>query len=110
MKFILIIQNTFKNYKMRQYNILSNYTITKHHYDKPENRTKIIDDVLNKSIKLKKVFLNNNKDYDIIINKYKIFNKEKKETDLEIINTHLQKILQIKRGRFYYLLNKKNMN
>ena len=64
---------------MRLYNILSNYTIIKHHYDKPENRAKINEDELNKSIKQIKVFLNNNKDYDIITNKYKIFNKEKKE-------------------------------
>ena len=106
---------------MRQYNILSNYTITKHHYDKPENRTKIIDDVLNKSIKLKKVFLNNNKDYDIMTNKFKILNKEKKETDLEIkknfykskeikkykqnLEENKQKILNTKRDTIFNLVS-----
>jgi len=92
---------------VRPYNILSNYTITKHHYDKPENRPKINEEELNKSIKLRKVNLNNLKDYDIITNKYKIFNKEKKETDLEIEkytaakNFYKSRDYDLIKGRFY---------
>jgi hypothetical protein len=92
---------------VRPYNILSNYTITKHHYDKPENRPKINEEDLNKSVKTRKVNLNNIKDYDIITNKYKIFNKEKKETDLEIEkytaakNFYKSRDYDLIKGRFY---------
>ena len=116
-------ENQFNfNYETRNkkpYNILTNLSLKEHNFLSPklrpvnnEQMIKNCKDGLSEFDKKDKKMDKDtyNRDYNIINNEYKIFNKEKKETDLEIINTHLQKILQIKRGRFYYLLNKKNMN
>ena len=83
-KQILKVRDKKNNPKVRPYHIISNYSITKHHYDKPENRPQINEEDLNTPIKPAKLNANSIKDYDIITNNYKIFNKEKKETDLEI--------------------------
>ena len=71
-----------KNNK-RLYNVLSNLTCEEHHFDAPERRPKFKEESENE-IKPKLVSSNHYKEYDIITNDYKLFNKEKKSTDLEV--------------------------
>lgn len=67
----------------KNYNILSNINLSLHHYDKPENRLLINSSTDNiKRDKNKNFF--HYKDYDIISNKYKNYDKEKKEIDNKI--------------------------
>lgn len=65
------------------YNILSNKHLQEHHFDKPENRP--YKSTNNKSQNpYKKVW--NNKDYDIISNKYLVDDSQKKSTNEVIFN------------------------
>ena len=64
------------------YNILSNLSLNKHHYDAPEKRPKDTDS--NQQIKPQIVNALLYKDYDIISNKYKVYDKEKRAVDEEI--------------------------
>jgi len=64
----------------RNYNILSNINLNLHHYDKPENRP-LINTNDNNIKRINNVNYIHYKDYDIISNKYKNFDKEKKEID-----------------------------
>ena len=72
-----------KNNK-RLYNVLSNFTCEEHHFDAPERRPKFKEESENE-IKPKLINSNHYKEYDIITNDYKLFNKEKKSTDLEVV-------------------------
>ena len=65
------------------YNILSNINLNLHHFDKPENRPLIKDEINNKK-KIKLGSFVEYKDYDIISNKYNNFDKEKRELDLKL--------------------------
>ena len=67
----------------RNYNILSNINLNLHHFDKPENRPLIKDEINNKK-KIKLGSFVEYKDYDIISNKYNNFDKEKRELDLKL--------------------------
>ena len=67
----------------RNYNILSNINLNLHHFDKPENRPLIKDEINNKK-KIKLGRFVEYKDYDIISNKYNNFDKEKRELDLKL--------------------------
>ena len=62
------------------YNIISNINLSQHHYSKPEDRPiyKIVKN------NIKKINLKKYKDYNIISNKYNLFDKEKKEVENEI--------------------------
>ena len=77
-------------FNTKPYNIISNNSFKIQHYLPPNMRDKI-PDIANCSegiipIKNKKDYLNDKfyKDYDIISNKYKFFNKEKEQTEKEI--------------------------
>ena len=68
----------------QNYNIISNLNLSQHHYDKPENRptnTNIKSRINNH---IKKVNFRQYKDYNIISNKYKYYDKEKKDIDHEL--------------------------
>ena len=67
----------------RNYNILSNINLNLHHFDKPENRPLIKDEINNKK-KIKLGSFVEYKDYNIISNKYNNFDKEKRELDLKL--------------------------
>ena len=74
----------------RNYNILSNIDLNLHHYDKPENRP-LINSSTNNIKKLKNVNYIQYKDYDIISNKYKNYDKEKKDIDNKISMAEISK-------------------
>ena len=94
-----------KNNK-RLYNVLSNFTCEEHHFDAPERRPKFKEESENE-IKPKLINSNHYKEYDIITNDYKLFNKEKKSTDLEVVKLKAaQKFFQTHdydcvKGKFY---------
>ena len=74
----------------QNYNILSNINLSQHHYDKPENRP--IDNSTKSRIgNYMKINLKQYKDYNIISNKYKNYDKEKKEIDNELKKIELSK-------------------
>ena len=74
----------FNNYEdQRNYNILSNINLNLHHYDKPENRP-LIESSSTYMKNNKNVNYIQYKDYDIISNKYKNFDKEKMDLDNKI--------------------------
>ena len=68
----------------QNYNILSNISLSQHHYDKPENRP--IDDNAKNRIGnyMKRINYGQYKDYNIISNKYKNYDKEKKDIDTQL--------------------------
>ena len=68
----------------QNYNILSNISLSQHHYDKPENRP--IDNNAKNRIGnyMKRVNYGQYKDYNIISNKYKNYDKEKKDIDTQL--------------------------
>ena len=75
----------------QNYNILSNINLSQHHYDKPENRPidnekdKEKDNIKNREGKyMKRINLKQYKDYNILSNKYKRFDKEKKDVDTQM--------------------------
>ena len=78
-------------YHPKNFNILSNFLLDKHHYDKPENRPKISSKSESPNCKT----LPNipfYKDYDIISNRYKFFNEEKNIVDKKIKKIHTAKL------------------
>ena len=68
----------------QNYNILSNISLSQHHYDKPENRP--VDNNAKNRIGnyMKRVNYGQYKDYNIISNKYKNYDKEKKDIDTQL--------------------------
>ena len=68
----------------RNYNILSNISLNLHHYDKPENRPIIKKSNNNNKNCIRNIDYFHLKDYDIISNKYKYFDKEKKNIDKQL--------------------------
>lgn len=79
------------NFPKKNYNILSNISLSQHHYDKPENRP--IDKYVKNNIgnNMNKINLKHYKDYNIISNKYKEYDKEKKEIDTKLIKIEASK-------------------
>ena len=67
----------------KNYNIISNYPLNEHHYDKPENRPLYNDVENNKKRKLTYNY-GHEKDFNIITTKYKQFNDEKEKIDKEV--------------------------
>ena len=63
----------------KNYNIMSNLSLTEHHYDKPENRP--IYSYKESKIGKKTFKYIGERDFDIISTKYKYFNEEKNEVD-----------------------------
>ena len=109
-------QFNFEKANVKPYNILSNLSLRTHNFVKPELRPKN-DQALfksNEGLGYKKENLLNKKsldlryarDYNIINNKYKIFDEEKKKTDRQIQNLNaLRKMQNMKtydiiRGRY----------
>ena len=76
---------------VKNYNILSNLPISKHHYDKPENRPKCSTSESQKKLKYSYKF-GQERDYDIISTKYKKYNEEKEKVDKEITKIQTAKI------------------
>ena len=74
------------NYDIKNYNIISNLPLTIHHYDKPENRPKVVENEKKNVVKKSKQYLfgNQQRDYDIISAKYKCYNDEKVQLDKEL--------------------------
>ena len=75
--------------KSRCYNIISNISVSKHHFQPPEKRPKCKEE--NSQEKPYLINAKIYKDYDIISNRYKLFNDEKKATDLEIAKLNAAK-------------------
>jgi hypothetical protein len=101
-------------YNTKPYNIISNNSFKIQHYLPPNMRDKI-PDLSNCTegiipIKNKKDFLNDKyyKDYDIISNKYKFFNKEKEQTEKEIQTLTAAK--KIQNLRTYDIIKRKYIN
>ena len=74
------------NYDVKNYNIISNLPLTVHHYDKPENRPKLVENEKKNVVRKNKQFLfgNQERDYDIISTKYKCYHDEKVKLDKEL--------------------------
>ena len=79
------------NYDLKNYNIISNLPLTVHHYDKPENRPKLIEKQKKNKIK-PFIFGNQQRDFDIISSKYKCYNDEKVLLDKELSKLNTAKI------------------
>ena len=103
------------NTLFKPYNILSNNSYKKQHYLPPEMRERFSDlencmeGVL--PMKKKKIYYHNNKyikDYDIISNKYKLFHKEKEETEKDIHSLRAAK--KIQNMRTYDIIKTKYIN
>ena len=78
-------------YHPKDFNILSNLPFNIHHYDKPENRPKVI--CKSESPKYKTITNSSHyKDYDIISTNYKNFNNEKRTIDKQINKIHTARI------------------
>ena len=94
------IDNSPKNY-----NILSNLPLTRHHFDRPENRPNFDFSEPKKGKKIFKFGID--RDFDIISTKYKKFNDEKNEVDKEVQKIKTAKIFyknndyNIIKGEFY---------
>ena len=74
------------NYDVKNYNIISNLPLTVHHYDKPENRPKLVETEKKNVVRKNKqiLFGNQERDYDIISTKYKCYHDEKVKLDKEL--------------------------
>jgi hypothetical protein len=104
---------TNSNFIQRDYNILSGINVDKHNFLKSEDRPKISETQAEK-----KVFtvLSNYRDYDIISNKYKELDAEKKKADHEISKYTSAKIFNNKntydpiKGKYYDEDKEKNLN
>jgi len=103
------------NALFKPYNILSNNSFKKQHYLPPEMRERFtglencIEGVM--PLKKKRNYYHNNKyikDYDIISNKYKLFHKEKEETEKDIHS--LQAAKKIGNMRAYDIIKTKYIN
>ena len=109
-------QFNYETANVKPYNIISNLSLRTHNYLKPELRPKNDNELIksNEGLGYKKENLLNKKkldeiysrDYNIINNKYKIFDTEKKKTDRQIQNLNaLRKMQNMKtydliRGRY----------
>ena len=109
-------QFNFEKNNVKPYNIISNLSLRKHNFLSPDLRPPNDNDLIkseeglyfkNNNIK-DKIALNNkfSRDFNIINNRYKIFNEEKLSTEKEIQNlTSIKKIQNLKtydiiRGKF----------
>ena len=79
------------NYDFKNYNIISNLPLTVHHYDKPENRPKLVEDEKKNNVK-PFIFGNQERDFDIISSKYKCYNDQKVLLDKELSKLNTAKI------------------
>jgi hypothetical protein len=79
----------------KNFNIISNISLTEHHYDKPENRPVYSNSETKKGRKTFKY--KGERDFDIISTKYKYFNDEKNEVD--------KNIKRIKTAQIFYEKN-----
>jgi len=79
------------NYDLKNYNIISNLPLTVHHYDKPENRPKLVENEKKNNIK-PFIFGNQERDFDIISSKYKCYNDQKVLLDKELSKLNTAKI------------------
>ena len=101
-------------YNTKPYNIISNNSFKIQHYLPPNMRDKIPDLANCKEgiipIKNKKDYLNDKyyKNYDIISNKYKFFNKEKEQTEKEIQTLTAAK--KIQNLRTYDIIKRRYIN
>ena len=118
-------QFNFEKANIKPYNIISNLSLRTHNFLKPELRPKNDDELIkcNEGLGYKKENLLNKKslddlydrDYNIINNKYKIFDTEKKQTDKQIQNLNALKKMQnmktydIIRGRYKNPTLEKNL-
>ena len=109
-------QFNYETANVKPYNIISNLSLRTHNYLKPELRPKNDNELIksNEGLGYKKENLLNKKnldeiysrDYNIINNKYKLFDTEKKKTDRQIQNLNaLRKMQNMKtydiiRGRY----------
>ena len=66
------------------YNIISNHSLSKHHYASPEDRPNLTTPNPQLNNRKRPTNINNYKDYDIINCKYKAYDKEKKITEIQI--------------------------
>ena len=94
-----------ENFHKKCYNIISNISLSKHNFLPPEQRPKCKNE--NSEEKPKLINSNIYKDYDIISNRYKLFNDEKKATDLEFAKLNAakkfyeQRDYDCLRGKYY---------
>ena len=86
-------------YYANNYNIISNLPLSKHHYDKPENRPNNTNSEPKKG-KMQYKF-GKERDFDIISTRYKHFNDEKNEVDKEV--------KKIKTAQIFYKKNDYNI-
>ncbi len=100
-----------ENSNKRCYNIISNISLDKHNFLPPEKRPECKIETSEEKPKLinSKIY----KDYDIISNRYKLFNDEKKATDLEFAKLNAAKKFYEQRdynclkGKYYDPLKQK---
>ena len=118
-------QFNYETANVKPYNIISNLSLRTHNFLKPELRPKNDDELIkcNEGLGYKQEILLNKKsldeiydrDYNIINNKYKIFDTEKKQTDRQIQNLNALKKMQnmktydIIRGRYKNPILEKNL-
>ena len=118
-------QFNYETANVKPYNIISNLSLRTHNFLKPELRPKNDDELIkcNEGLGYKQEILLNKKsldeiydrDYNIINNKYKIFDTEKKQTDKQIQNLNALKKMQnmktydIIRGRYKNPILEKNL-
>ena len=111
-------QFNYETINKKPYNILSNISLKEHNYLSPKLRPTNTDKLIkNSKDGLYEFDRKNNKineldrykrDFNIINNEYKIFNKEKKETEKEIQNLNAVKKMQNRKT--YDILNCKYIN
>ena len=110
-------QFNFEDINKKPYNIISNLSLKEHNFLSPKLRTRDSDSILHNCKEGLSEFDKKDKtmeqerytrDYNIINNEYKIFNKEKKETEKEIQNLYAMKKMQNRKT--YDILNCKYIN
>lgn len=111
------IQFDFEAINKKPYNILSNLSLKEHNFLSPKLRPRDNDSILknckeglSELDKKDKIMEQGrySRDYNIVNNDYKIFNKEKKETEKEIQNLYAMKKMQNRKT--YDILNCKYIN
>ena len=89
----------------KNFNIISNYPLSEHHFDKPENRPKYSNSAPKEGKNMSKN--RREREFDIISNRYKYFNDEKNEVDRDIKKIKTAQIFYKKndynpiKGKFY---------
>lgn len=110
-------QFNFEDINKKPYNILSNLSLKEHNFLSPKLRPRDSDSILQNckeglsDLDKKDKIMEQERytrDYNIINNEYKIFNKEKKETEKEIQNLYAMKKMQNRKT--YDILNCKYIN